>query len=778
MRDTIKEVIREYMVGKEESPALPASSVTFQTPPAALATLATETRNYMEEQQKAATKEVINAVHHALEVRNLKPLELSVLGQSSSTVISNAADELSSTLFSQEKDIMFSLEFKAMETREDDISEVKAAFGWIFEDPKPEDLPWDNFSKWLPSDEALYWITGKAGSGKSTLMKYLHRDLRVQDALSRWAGSVPLVVASFFFWRSGTPEQKTQEGLLRSLLYQILHKHRELIPILFFDTELPEYGLSGEFWTNMQLRRHFDRLRRQKTVPLKIVLFIDGLDEYDGGNTDIADLVRDFSEAENFRVCASSRPLRDFELSFRKVPSLMLQNLTFNDIKTYVTNKFNEDDHVTQLQKSEPGLANRFASEIVDKANGVFLWVKLAVRSILKGLKYDDSIAELDKRLSELPDDLMELYLHMLKDVDSSYQDQGAKFLQIVYRAHKPVTILHLAFADMLINDPETTSATKLPRYCMEKQEEMCIRMEGRLKVTCLGLLEVTPAYSDTFTGITTRPVQFMHQSVVEFLEEDVAKKHMREVLGGQLFSPSFILMKVNILTVKHLDSNLFPIREPYTYLAETWYKPAWVAIRSFMSYAATEEAKHGNAHVQLIEQMDSEAARLAELCLQRECNSEMPKNLHWSERRRDEGPFISAQKNGGIISFALESGLYLYVQTTLGSGNSLQRGRKLTTKQAKYALDVEEAASRHRQVSMELRKTVRDEIGKAGRLRIQGFARIFGSRRAGESQNTTRAFSELRRFEDRANEYSALSTRLDGGQILSQNAFPEIDGN
>jgi hypothetical protein len=44
-------------------------------------------------------------------------------------------------------------------------------FQWIFKDPGLGGTPWPSFVDWLENGSGFYWITGKAGSGKSTLMK-------------------------------------------------------------------------------------------------------------------------------------------------------------------------------------------------------------------------------------------------------------------------------------------------------------------------------------------------------------------------------------------------------------------------------------------------------------------------------------------------------------------------------------------------------------------------------------------------------------------------------
>lgn len=84
--------------------------------------------------------------------------------------------------------------------------------------------------------------------------------------------------------------------------------------------------------------------------------------------------------------------------------------MTFDDNYTCVQIKFSSDERFKDLEIEEPGVGARLASEVVDRASGVFLWVKLAVHSLLEGLgNYDRSI-DLERRLSQLPEDLDDLY--------------------------------------------------------------------------------------------------------------------------------------------------------------------------------------------------------------------------------------------------------------------------------------------------------------------------------------------------------------------------------
>jgi ABC-type polar amino acid transport system ATPase subunit len=74
----------------------------------------------------------------------------------------------------------------------------------------------------LETSDDVFWISGKAGSGKSTFMKFLFEHQQTQVHLERWAGG-DVIAAAFFFWRAGSSElEKSYVGLLQGLLYQVL----------------------------------------------------------------------------------------------------------------------------------------------------------------------------------------------------------------------------------------------------------------------------------------------------------------------------------------------------------------------------------------------------------------------------------------------------------------------------------------------------------------------------------------------------------------------------
>lgn len=127
--------------------------------------------------------------------------------------------------------ILNRLFFEEIYVRQEQIEKAhKQTFEWIFDRTGDGLRPWNNFMAWLEEGNGIYWISGKAGSGKSSLMTTIHQDKRTTKALEVWAGaaSAKLLTPAFFFWNSGTELQKTSVGLLRSLLFQLISATPEI----------------------------------------------------------------------------------------------------------------------------------------------------------------------------------------------------------------------------------------------------------------------------------------------------------------------------------------------------------------------------------------------------------------------------------------------------------------------------------------------------------------------------------------------------------------------
>ena len=67
------------------------------------------------------------------------------------------------------KEVLNSLAFSAIFEREERILRPHSnTFEWIFK-TRNDCSPWTSLPDWVDSDSKIYWISGKPGSGKSTV---------------------------------------------------------------------------------------------------------------------------------------------------------------------------------------------------------------------------------------------------------------------------------------------------------------------------------------------------------------------------------------------------------------------------------------------------------------------------------------------------------------------------------------------------------------------------------------------------------------------------------
>jgi hypothetical protein len=447
------------------------------------------------------------------------------------------------------------LYYGGMERRAATVADAhEDTFRWILDDTDKSDRPWHSFSDWLASDSQLYWITGKAGSGKSTLMKFITQpqqtastsnDLvdwsiepRCAKHLQQWSQDKPLTIASFYFWAAGSDMQTSKSGLYRTLLYQILKKHPDMISHTFPDRweALCLFNEDPKPFTDEEYRTCLTGLIQLLHTNAKIALFIDGLDEFDGDHGELIELLKQLIDTSSIKVCLASRPWVVFEEALRHQPSLMLQDLTFQDIKLYATARFNSDANFSQLQTREPEFAESLIERIVRKAAGVFLWVNLVVTSLLDGMKFGDRVSDLQRRLDALPPELEDLYDRILLNLDPFYFEHAAQLFSLMAACHEPPSAVLFSLAD----EDRPNYLLEIPFKVVWSYSDYESRVETvqrRLNSRCRGLIEVShemPVNVDTAGWRSQTTVQYLHKTVKDYVE----KPDIHEKLRRGLKSP------------------------------------------------------------------------------------------------------------------------------------------------------------------------------------------------------------------------------------------------
>ena len=261
-----------------------------------------------------------------------------------------------------------SLKFDQANLRRNDITDAhKETFKWIFADSTEK--PYDSFATWLQAEDGIYWISGKAGSGKSTLMKFILEHSDTIKLLSHWSAPQELLLLWFFFWNSGTPLQRNLKGLLCSLLRQLCLKHQHTIDLLTKDSKFLGKDTISD-WSIGELSTTFSQYLQGVSQP--VLILIDGLDEIEGLNSlaGLINFVNGLLHLKRVKLCVSGRREAILEAELALSRQLRLQDLTASDIRYYVTDFLRAIAKGSQMEKMDP---ETITDIICLKAEGVFL---------------------------------------------------------------------------------------------------------------------------------------------------------------------------------------------------------------------------------------------------------------------------------------------------------------------------------------------------------------------------------------------------------------------
>lgn len=418
--------------------------------------------------------------------------------------------------------IVSSLNYDSRPVRHDSVPQAhKDTFQWAFD---------SRLSDWFLSGKGTFWVSGKPGSGKSTFMKFIAKHQRTRELLAEWAGSSDtLAVAAHFFWIAGTPIQKSWQGLLQSLLFDLLRGHPHVVslasPNRWAAAKAGQWQAAAEPWSVSELSVALRELARADHVPLKMCFFIDGLDEYDSNHAELCQVLRDMASSPHIKMCLSSRRWPVFEKNFgnESQECLDIHELTRDDIRKFVNDQLQVEPRWTAEVSQEATLEkSELENRIVAQADGVFLWAFFVTRTLREGLSNGERLGDLSRRFRQLPSDLDQLFQHMLENVDPVDHPKMAGFLQAAIHALEP---LHVDLYWQLEREFEGHGPqSRCPAEIGPPKEiDTCMRREQTVRSineTTKGLLR-----------LVHNRVEFLHRTVKDF----VLTKDMGDYLRSKL---------------------------------------------------------------------------------------------------------------------------------------------------------------------------------------------------------------------------------------------------
>lgn len=279
-------------------------------------------------------------------------------------------------------------------------------------------------------------------------MKFIYRNRRTWELLHRFSTPAKQVLASFFFHDRGNVIQKSFEGLLRSILYQVFEALGETLAGLFkplLEKRSPLLPEQAKRWTIHDLEDTMHLLFRQTYMDLEIFLLLDALDEYDGQPEFISGFLEDLLSTATcgrtrLKILFSSRSWDVFKYRFKSIPSIQLEDYTKDDIEKYCLGTIDQEcDDVSNV-------LGRIIPEVIRRAEGVFLWVKLVLLELASEARQGVDSDGLSNTLNSIPSGLREYYTRTVQRVPKKFRRDAYVILSLVANSTEALTLDKVAY--------------------------------------------------------------------------------------------------------------------------------------------------------------------------------------------------------------------------------------------------------------------------------------------------------------------------------------------
>jgi hypothetical protein len=273
------------------------------------------------------------------------------------------------------------------------------------------------FAKWFEStaeNPVLLWCNGRPGSGKSVMSSYVVNTVQEQG-----------LACSYYFFKSGAQNKNNLTTFLCSVASQIairIPEYRRRLLRLFEDSFIIEGAALRLLWQKLFLSTLTKTSLREP-----LFLIIDGLDEAENGPL-LLKMLTDLVEARlALRIMVVSRSTPALTTAFdrlrkRFVCSQISLDNGQKDLQSYVVEEMEE-------MRGDETFKEHVIAQILEKADGNFLWVHLVVKEILQ-CHTEDSVSE---ALTQVPEDLGLLYERMDENLarisKSSEREMGRAIL-------------------------------------------------------------------------------------------------------------------------------------------------------------------------------------------------------------------------------------------------------------------------------------------------------------------------------------------------------------
>ncbi|KAM0805933.1 hypothetical protein BDR22DRAFT_884341 [Usnea florida] len=319
---------------------------------------------------------------------------------------------------------------------------VSGTYKWVF------DRSQASFSDWLkegggPTDTP-YWIKGKPGSGKGTLISHIFGEQRTLELL----------------------EGTSNAPWILHIPYQIIIQspHMRVVVDQVYQLAVVKQGTNLPKWDYPAMDNAMKAVLRQRETSCQIALFLDALDEFSSEYIDpLLEMI------DQFRALPDGQILEDY-------PGLGLEDITIAAISAYVNERMSSMGFSRTQRQT-------FVDKITTRADGRFIWVTQVVRELQMGCSNGDSLPDLETRLDNVPSGLENFYVRIMGMIQPSYARQAYTMLQVAVCALRPLSLK--ALSSCISDVPDTPKD-------QERFEAQQKTLTKRITAGSGGMLEVT----------------------------------------------------------------------------------------------------------------------------------------------------------------------------------------------------------------------------------------------------------------------------------------------
>ncbi|KAK6541415.1 hypothetical protein TWF694_007227 [Orbilia ellipsospora] len=417
----------------------------------------------------------------------------------------------------------------------------------------------NEFARWKTQTNSFLWLHGIPGCGKTILSSTIIQKLETEST------DRPLL---YFYFDINNASQQTLENMVRALISQLFQHDEE--PPRQLDSLFYSCKNGREQPTCRQLCEIFLQMIEQAK---EVWIILDALDEChtrSGAPTEglLAWMKETLSsDQRNVHMLVTSRPEMDIKsgiMSFASTSSIVSiqDSVISNDIREYVRERVREGMGL-QMWGSHPEVQTETENYLIEKANGMFIWVS----SQLDALEKCRALRSIRETLQTLPEVLAKIYTRMLRSIPKDNRKIATRILQFLAYSERPLRIEEAV--DMIAVD------TAGDEYFDPAQR---IPNSDEIVFYCAGLAVAASIENEGSTSVVLQPSHF---SVLEYLRSD-------QVDGDFARDLKEVVAKGSIATVclaylLHLDSKVSTegLAKTYPfarYCAEYWMTFAAVA--------------------------------------------------------------------------------------------------------------------------------------------------------------------------------------------------------